>query len=191
MLKESLLAAVLTFPSWHGDEEPIADRSARLETIVEAIEIASAQAVCADGAQSGEDAPQDERSECVPLWSGGRRELSFLLLTQAFFETRLALHVHQGKCRSHLGECDSGKATSLWQLQAGGHLPKARWERLAGTSLEATTRAALEAARALGRGRNYCGSVEGAVSLYATGRTCKWEPAKKRVRFMKRLMARY
>lgn len=186
MLKESLLAAVLSFPSWHGDDEPADDRDARLETIVQAIDLAAAEAVCA-----GPREPEDQKSECVPLWNGTRRELSFLLLTQAFFETRLALHVHQGKCRSHLGECDSGKATSLWQLQAGGHLPKARWQQLAGTSLEATTAAALEAARALGRGRNYCGSVEGAVSLYATGRTCKWEPAKKRVRFMKRLMARY
>ncbi len=188
MFKESLLAAALSFPSWHGDHESETDRVSRLTTIAQAIDDASLAAVCgrAEDAENG----QQERS-CIKLWQGDRKVLAHLLLTQAFFETRLALHVHEGNCRSHLGECDSGKATSLWQLQAGGHLSKEDWEKLAGTDLKATTLAAIEATRALGRGLNYCGSVQGAVSLYATGRTCGWSPAAKRVRFMKRIMARY
>ena len=51
--------------------------------------------------------------------------------------------------------------------------------------------AAYEAARALSRGRNYCKSIQGAISLYATGRTCRWEGAEKRARFVTRLMGRY
>lgn len=186
MLKESLLAAAMSFPSWYGDLESTEDRVSRLAMIALAIDDASLAAVCGrpEDKSVREDAPS-----CIKLWQGDQQELAFLLLTQAFFETRLALHVHQGNCRSHLGECDSGRATSLWQLQAGGHLPEEHWAKLAGTTLESTTLAAREATRALGRGLNYCGSVEGAVSLYATGRTCNWSPAAKRVRFMKQMIA--
>lgn len=182
MLKDSLLAAALTFQSWYGDVEQSDARNQRLEVIAEAIDRASARAVCANAAA---DTP------CTVLWRGDRVQLAFLLLAQAYFETRLALHVHQGNCRSHLGECDSGRAISLWQLQAGPHLPKEQWEMLAGTDLAATTRAATEAARALSRGKNYCGTLSGAISLYATGRTCRWEEAPRRVNYVQHLMVKY
>lgn len=197
MFTESLFAAALTFSSWHGDTETAEGRAARLRTIAEAINIATLHAVCMKEAPpfpvlEGDDAPEGEvdANACKPVWRGSPRELAFLLLTQAYFETHLAQHVHEGKCRVHLGECDGGKATSLWQLQAGGHLALSRWEKLAGTGLAATTHAAYEAGRALSRGRNYCGNVRGAVALYATGRTCRWQPAEKRVSFMRRLEAR-
>ena len=161
----------MALPSWYGDEEPADHRTARLTTITEAIFDVSRAATCAD----------DEVQDCERIWVGRSSELSFLLLAQAYFETRLALHIHEGKCRSHLGECDSGKAIGLWQLQSGAHLPRERWQTLSGTDLEATTRAAHEAARALSRGRNYCRSVAGAISLYATGRTCRWPEAKTRL----------
>ncbi len=214
MLKESLLAATLSFHSWYGDVESPEERRMRLEVIAEAISEASARAVClppravptpnaAPGAKTEPPAKTDPDSnragsnnarsskQCRPIWRGDRAELAFLLLAQAYFETRLALHVHQGRCRSHLGECDSGRAIGLWQLQAGGHLPKERWSTLAGTDLAATTRAAWEAARALSRGRNYCGSLTGAVSLYATGRTCRWVPAAKRADYVRLLIDKY
>lgn len=193
MFTESLLAAALTFSAWHGDTETEEDRLVRLRTIVEAINIATERAVCMKNATPLPPLPGDTaepESPCKPVWRGSPRELAFLLLTQAYFETHLAQHVHEGKCRVNLGECDGGKATSLWQLQAGGHLAPSRWERLSGTSLAATTHAALEASRALSRGRNYCGSVRGAVALYATGRTCRWQPAEKRISFLSRLQAR-
>ncbi|MCH2111083.1 MAG: hypothetical protein MK135_17325 [Polyangiaceae bacterium] len=307
MIKESLLAAAMSFPAWHGDVETEEERAARLDVIVTAIDQATAIATCQEPsnaypiakkadterarsdsdseqdseeknreiakkdapaeAQEGEDppassskkdgqAPDSEKSEarrkeseghegphpgngpdtppadnaqpasfgewqagtylsntnhqeaplaagdatedssqekkkCKRIWRGSRRELSFLLLGQAFMETRLAKHVHEGKCRAALGECDSGKAISLWQLQYGGHLPKERWAQLAGTGLDATRRAALEAATALSRGYNYCHSVTGAVSLYATGQHCNWKPAQKRVKFYKELQSRH
>lgn len=195
MFTESLLAAALTFSSWHGDSETEEERFARLHTIAEAISIAAQNAVCMKGAPPlpelpGDAAPPSTSTPCSLLWRGSARELSFLLLTQAYFETHLARHVHEGKCRVNLGECDGGKATSLWQLQAGAHLSRSKWEKLSGTTLAATTHAAFEASRALSRGRNYCGSVRGAIGLYATGRTCRWQPAERRVAFLRRLEAR-
>src|SRR5690606_28088831 len=110
----------------------------------------------------------------------------------AFFETRLALHVHAGACRVEIGECDSGRAISLWQLQSGYHLPVERWRTLSGTDLESTRDAAIEASRALARGRNYCnGSIEGAVASYATGKSCHWKGAASRIKFVRRLLSRY
>jgi hypothetical protein len=200
MLSESLLAAALSFTPWHGDAESEAERAARLTTIAEAIHIAAQNAVCAQDAPAlpplGDEPPEASAPEggpppCVRLWNGDARQLAFLLLTQAYFETHLAQHVHEGNCRVHLGECDGGRATSLWQLHYGPHLAKERWEKLAGTDLAATAHSAYEASRALSRGRNHCGSVVGAISLYATGRSCSWEPAEQRATFLERLSNRY
>ncbi len=285
MLKESLLAAALALPAWHGDKESDTDRSARLAVIAQAIDEAVAIATCrgasgkrtktesekpkaetsparieepkanvevaspkgevdaqgkpmtvatssvvasaipgnAPSAQSGEtksegtktevakseatqtegQAPKTEgtKSEdvkplvpegpCKRIWAGTQRDLGFLLLAQAFFETRLALHVHQGNCRKEIGECDSGRAISLWQLHAGYRLPVERWRELSGTDLDSTRAAALEAARALGRSFNMCGTTEGAVANYATGRGCVWKPAEERLKFAGKLTEKY
>jgi hypothetical protein len=206
MFTESLLTAALTFSAWYGDIETSGQRQARLETIASAINIATLHAVCSEDApefpsaqgrpQAGEndsdESAQDEPSSaCIPLWSGSPRRLAFLLLTQAYFETRLAAHIHEGRCRVSAGECDGGRATSLWQLHYGPQLSKEHWQKLSGTDLSATTLAAYEAARALSRGYNHCRSLAGAISLYATGRTCQWAPAKKRVEFLTRLSERY
>jgi hypothetical protein len=198
---------MLTFTPWYGDVESSQDRAARLHTIARAINHASLTAVCSPDAPplpslvtSADENDADDSEEnqepvvetaCKRLWNGEAKELAFLLLTQARYETNLALHVHQGKCRVHLGECDGGRAASLWQLQWGPHLPKEQWSQLSGTDLLATTHAAFEAARILSRARNYCGTTTGAIALFGTGRTCEHEPAKKRAAFMRRLLAKY
>lgn len=211
MLKESLLAAAMAFPAWHGDKESAEDREARLTVIAQAIDEAVAIATCRSAgkapersaSQASSDSKDDadsktesdaesERQSCKRYWHGSPRELGFLLLGQAFFETRLALHVHAGQCRVEIGECDGGRAISLWQLQYGYHLPVERWRTLSGTDLESTREAALEASRALARGRNFCkGSLEGAVASYATGKSCRWKGAAKRVRFVRKMMSKY
>ncbi len=205
MFTESLLTAALTFSAWYGDVETQEQRRSRLETIASAINIAALHATCSKHApefpvltkseggerSTDEESASEKKKSCSPIWSGSARRLAFLLLTQAYFETRLAAHIHEGKCRVNLGECDGGKATSLWQLHHGPQLAKEKWERLNGTALMPTTLAAYEAARALSRGRNHCRSLSGAISLYATGRTCDWAPAKKREAFLLRLARRY
>jgi hypothetical protein len=188
MLKEALLAAALTFNPWHGDVEEPEARTERLALIAQAISEAVDIATCS--ARETESS-KGSTSTCQRLWNGDPRELGFLLLAQAYFETRLAKHVHEGNCRAHIGECDSGRAISLWQLQWGPHLAKDEWEKLGDSSLQATRSAALVAARSLGRSYNYCRSLPGAISLYATGQTCNWRPAAKRAAFVRRLQARH
>lgn len=182
MLQQSLLAALLSLRPFHADVETESERLSRLTTISTAIAWAASQATC-DGATAD--------SNCTPIYAGNTRELAFLLVSQAYHETRLAKHVHEGRCRTQIGECDSGRAIGLWQLQAGAHLPKAEWQTLAGSDLDATRRSALEAARALGRGLNYCHSTRGAISLYATGRRCDWQGASGRYASYRNLLERY
>lgn len=203
MLKESLLAAAMTFPAWYGDKESAEDRQARLSVIAQAIDEAVGIATCRDPATSRRAATSRGRSplrsrskrdadECKRFWHGSPRELGFLLLGQAFFETRLALHVHAGRCRVEIGECDGGRSISLWQLQSSYHLPVERWRTLSGTDLESTRKAAVEAARALARARNFCnGSLEGAIASYATGRSCRWKHAAQRMGFVRKMLSKY
>ncbi len=181
MLKDALLAAALSFRAWHGDTETPEERTTRLTTIAEAIAEASAKATCTP--------PADE--DCVPAWPGARRELAFLLLAQAHFETHLARHVHEGRCRVTAGECDGGRAVSLWQLHSGAHLSRERWQSLIGAEREPTERAAYEAAKALGRAKNHCGTTRGAIALYATGKSCTWDRASAREAFARRLGERF
>lgn len=177
MLKDALLAAALTLRAWHGDLETPEERSDRLTLIAEAISDASAEATCTPPA----------KDDCVPVWSGERRELAFLLLAQAHFETHLARHVHEGRCRVTAGECDGGRAVSLWQLHAGPQLSRERWQSLIGAGKDPTQRAAFEAAKALGRAKNHCGTTRGAIALYATGKSCTWEGANERAALARRL----
>lgn len=208
MLKESILAAATTLTPWYGDVETEQERRERLETIAVAIAEAVEVATCskteksegkgrakpaADGKRREAKAARnksekDEPAECRRLWQGDPRVLAFMLLGQAYFETRLALHVHEGRCRTKLGECDTGRAISLWQLQAGHHLPKEKWKTLSGTDLASTRLAALEAAKIVSRSHNFCGSMSGAISLYATGKSCHWAPSQQRARFIRRLI---
>lgn len=201
MLKESLLAAAMTFPAWYGDKESPDDRQARLSVIAQAIDDAVGIATCRDSKPSRRGSSSRSKSHveakreaaaCKRFWHGSQRELGFLLLGQAFFETRLALHVHAGNCRVEIGECDGGRSISLWQLQSNYHLPLERWRTLSGTDLESTREAALEASRVLARARNFCnGSLEGAIANYATGRSCRWKHAGKRMSFVKKMLAKY
>ena len=182
MLQQSLLAALLSLRPFHLDVETEEERLLRLTTISTAIASAAAEATC-------EGAPAE--AGCQPIYAGNTRELAFLLVSQAYHETRFARHVHEGRCRTNIGECDSGRAIGLWQLQAGAHLPKSRWQTLAGSYFDATRRSAIEAARALGRGLNYCRSTRGAIALYATGRKCDWPGAEGRYKSYRNLLERF
>lgn len=176
-----LLAILLSLPRFHADTETAVEREERLTTIARSIHEASERATCA-GAY---DAP-----ECERLWPGSTKELETLLVTQGFMESRFAQRVHEGRCQVRIGECDGGRARSVWQLQASGLVPREAWVNLEGTSYERTRAAAWYAIQVLYRARNACGSIEGAISRYATGRSCRWTPAKKRVDFYRRLLAR-
>lgn len=172
---EVLVLLMLGLPAHHRDDEAPEARRARLATIATSVIDAAARATCRDH-------PEDDA--CVRHWPGSEQDLTVLLVTQAYQESRFALNVHEGRCRSY--ECDpyrdprTGKivhrARSLWQLQLSS-LTADEWDEVEGTSLEATRAAAFAASKLLGRGLRSCRTVIGAISRYCGVASCTWSGA--------------
>ena len=149
-----LLAIILTLSSPNPAHESSEQHHARMVTVASAIEEAA----------------------------DGDREVAAFLVMTARRESEYRWTIHAGKCKPD--ECDGGKAGTLWQIQHGSWFARSEWLKLIGTDLKATTLAAKKAASIYRRGRRYCKSPQGAISLYATGRHCHWPEAKDRVREM-------
>jgi hypothetical protein len=103
--------------------------------------------------------------------------LRALLLAMGWRESRFRMAVGRGAI---LG--DGGKAYGLWQS----------WDPDRTGGLKGQARRAVEH---LEKARRYCARrgarpYEGAISLYATGRTCYWNRAPSRARLARKLLAR-
>lgn len=135
LTKAKILALLLRLPAWHGDVETEEQRIDRYGVIATAI------------VEAAEERP----------FMGSSDNMAILLAEQAYSETRLARHVHAGECRVEIGECDSGKAGTPWQIQWDeAWYPKEKWDQLIGMEQEPTTLAAKRAAEILAMGANYC-----------------------------------
>ena len=200
-----LVAIMMTFPSFYKDTETHQEREARMTVIATSIARASDHATC-DGRWSND-------KECEPVWTGSKKDLGLLLVTTAFWESRMAQHIHEGNCTPgyrdkkgvyHRGECDEQvmkdikgrvlkrwfRSRTIWQLQKHGDTAP-EWDIMVGTSQKATDAAAWAAAKTLSRGYRSCGNHWGAISKYAGVRHCKWEKGRKRVAFFERLQGKY
>lgn len=123
--------------------------------------------------------------------------LAFAAIVTFHGESRFALDVHSGE---RLG--DRGRAACLGQLHRYG-MTHEQWERLTGTSLDATRRCARATMEAIARSDRYCQHrhraarpmrerVARALSLYGSGRTCgPLTSSKKRARTWSRLVAAF
>ena len=172
------MSALWAPPLTDGETAP--ERAARYVVLAEA-QASAANAVTASG-----------------LWPGTEVELAAALVALGWHESGWVLRVHAGRCRSD--ECDPIRrwtrrgwitvghaAATPWQLHQTGHLPAAAWRGMIGTSPEATGLAALAAARAFARARNWCRGGQRdwaarAISGYATGRRCVWRGAAARLK---------
>jgi hypothetical protein len=172
-LGKAVFLALVRLPVWHEDTEEIG-REDRLAVMAASVENATLRATCGDRWAELVDPP------CRPIWRRSPEELASLLSMKAWKETALAARWHAGDCRGK--ECDGGTSMSPWQLKRAAYMVEAPWEAIIGTDLTATTWGAWYAARALSCGYNRCRSVEGAVSVYATGGSCDWSGAPGRVR---------
>jgi hypothetical protein len=168
-LGKGILVALLRAHVWHEDvaEE---GREERLGVMAEATESAVLRATCAGGWPS---------IGCRPNWSGSRRRLAALLAMTAIWESALSRRIHAGDCRG--AECDHGLSIGPWQVRRPGWMTIESWRGMAGVDLISTTDAAWYAATVLSRCRRRCRTDEGAVAMYATGRSCSWSGAAERV----------
>lgn len=140
------------------DTESAEDRSARMTRIADGITIATEIATC-----SGDFAGRDD---CRPLFKGKPEELAVALYMIAKYESAFAEHIHAGRCRIKIGECDAGRARGMWQVHKTGLVWKV-WDRLEGTDKRATATSALAGAKVWARAWN-CGTPETAFAAYAT-----------------------
>ncbi len=181
---EAILVVLLGLRPCELDRETPEDRRARLEVVSQSVEYAAARATC-----SGAFA---EWVECQPIWRRSRSELTALLVTVAYEESKLALHVHAGRCRDH--ECDaisSGgsivhRARSLWQVHYSPAF-REEWENIPGTTLWQTSDAAWAATRVLAMGERRCGTVLGSLAGYLGLPNCRGEPALRRLVMAERI----
>lgn len=179
-----ILMVLLSLPASYLDGELPEERTDRMEVVAQAVHDASARATC-----TGRFA---DYVDCKPVWPGTRKDLVLMLITKAWWESRLARNVHEGKCRRH--ECDATlingvvihRARTIWQMQKTGLVQKDEWDTMVGTDFEATRTAAWVAARILSMGKRKCGSPFGTLSFYGRSR-CNWSGAYNRVRLFRKL----
>ena len=178
-----ILMVLLSLPASYLDKESTEERRDRMEVVAHAVGEAAARATC-----SG----RFEDEECKRIWAGTRKDLALMLVTKAWWESRLAKNVHEGNCRRH--ECDATfvngvlvhRARTIWQMQRTGFVKPYEWDTMVGTDFESTRTAAWVATRILSRGKNRCQSVFGVFSFYGRSR-CNWTGAYKRARFFHKL----
>jgi hypothetical protein len=176
---EAILGALLALPGLPLRGETEEAWHARAQVIARAIDSATLHATCTG--------PYQEADGCVPVWRRDPSQLAAILIVQGYFESRFAAHVQAGLCRRN--ECDAvslpggrvfHRARSYWQLHASPLVPWPEWRTLAGVELIPTTDAAYAAARVVGYGYSRCDSVDGAIAIFATGRSCRWSRVSRR-----------
>jgi len=177
----TLLAILLSLQPFSGDSETTDQREARLGIVSDAISGMSERASCTGSFAKDEG--------CSRVWDGSPKELAMLLVTIGYHETHFSKRIHEGRCL--VGECDGGAARGLWQLHQSSLCPWKAWSQITDASPKATRLGAYSAAAVLGLGARKCkGSIEGAISIYATGSSCTWKGAKARMSFFKNLMSK-
>jgi hypothetical protein len=174
-MTETLIAIVtsilLTFAPWHGTKEDPAAREERSRML------ASSMVLMVDYASCSNDYDGDPECQRV-IKPELRLPLLARLIAVGKFESAYALHIHEGRCRTHIGECDGGRARSPWQFQAVpavyGVRIKDFWHAYRGADQQSTDGAAYAAALILARSYENCRTWEGAIGQYATGNACRW-----------------
>lgn len=175
---------LLSLQPAYSDKETWEERSTRMQIIATAIDDASSKATCSGSYQT---------DDCKKTWEKSKTSLGLLLVTVGFWESRFSKHVHEGKCKPY--ECDSyrkngnvvHRARSPWQIQKTSFVSKEEYSKMLSSTLESTTISANVAVRYLVSGMNRCNSIFGAMSIYATAKTCSWSGARKRLAFYEKL----
>jgi hypothetical protein len=172
---------LLSLEPSYSDKETWLERSARMETIAQAIDDASSRATCSD---------KYDVLDCKKSWPKDKRSLGLLLVTTGFWESRFAKNVHEGKCRTY--ECDSfrtadgrirHRARSPWQIQKTVFVTKDEYSKMNDSSIESTTMSANVAIRHLSHGVKTCSTFVGAMAFYGGAKNCLWSEARKRIAF--------
>lgn len=193
-LQTLVLTILMSLPRFYADTESDTERYARATILAQAMVEASAQATC-----TGDWATL---VDCKPVWPASEQnQLVALLITQGFWESRFAQHIHADHCGPH--ECDPAKlpsglvfhrARSVWQIHAGGSVSGSEWWQMSGDKQWPTFVAATAAARILALSRGRCGFAGnwelGTISAYAGSISCAWSKAGPRLSFYRMILGK-
>lgn len=121
-------------------------------------------------------------AEAIENVSVGDGRMARMLLTVTLHESAFREDVHSGRARG-----DGGRAYCLGQVHPKEH--GVNGHDLVGTDIIATERCLRTVKDVLTKSLRRCGTVEGAFSMYGTGRTCNYrgEFVQSRMRTMRRL----
>lgn len=178
-----LLAMLKQLTPFHLDTEDVAEREARLTTLAVGMTKVAEFATC-----TGD---YEDDSDCKRTFSGSPVELAVGLYTIGKWESYFAQHIHEDKCRIHIGECDGGRAKSNFQVQATGPVKLLLWQQIGGTD-ERSTKLAAWAATLMWSRAWRCGTPERAFAAYATSRCdADYEAAELRAAEYRKFLANY
>lgn len=172
----AILYVLLSFPPHVSDTETPPERFARMATTAVAIDSAVRRATCFEAVPP-----------CKRVWRGSPFELVADTITKGKYESDFARAVHTGERTG-----DHGRSLSFWQLQPNDRLKPSEWERISGTSEEATTLAAWHAVLALSSATMLCNSRgererHARFALYGTGRVCSTSWSQRRAETAERV----
>lgn len=166
----AILNALLRIHRHSTDTESDEARRARMTVIAVSINDATKRAACALEYQT---------PECKPIFSD-RRLMAGLLIGKGKFESGFAEYVHAGHCLAGPvgAQCDKNReglvqAHSPWQLWKIAVYPRTDWDKIEGTSEEATSLAAWHATKRLAGSSSLCKSkfggdnIQGAIAGFA------------------------
>ncbi len=131
MIAEAVLAIVTSLPVYIEDRAPEFAEAKREQSVAFSHAVADAS-----------DSP----------------EMATMLVTLAWWETRLSLRIGAGLCKPH--ECDRGLARGLMQAQRTNDMTDADWDGLIGNTYEPLAASARHAARLIRGARRRCRSLE-------------------------------
>lgn len=180
-LHTAIFVSLMRLSPHRTDTETRDEREARMHVVADAINTATLRAACAGSfAVDG----------CKPVFSD-RRTLAGLLIGKGRFETYFAQYVHEGRCADGpVGErCDMDRdgherAHGPWQQWEIAIFPHSDWEKLQGSTPEATELAAWHAATLLAGSVSMCrttfpgDNISAAIAGFSGSCTLRMAPAK-------------
>lgn len=139
----------------------------------------------------------DVIGDAIHAASRGDSRIASLLIMTGYRESRFLDRIQAGECKRY--ECDSFiapdgtlrfRSRSYWQLQRTASISLEEWQSTTGLNSENISTAAMVSARLFSRGLKACGTLEGAIAVYARGAGCQWVGAKRRADMARRIQVK-